>query len=719
MHADKQRGMRIDWRNGDPGLGFISHAGTIFLTLLMLLTVVPVAGQESSSELAFARKLYDDGLYLLAADQYRDFVLRNPTSSLADQARFMVGESFFAQNDLAQAGEAYRELLAEHPQSPFVSQAWYRLGSCLRQTGSYSEAAEALAQARGLEADASWADQALFEMADALRQAGEPDRALEAFDAMAKEYPQSSSMDQAHMARGEILVDIGRLSLARAAFQMAERTAVDAGAKAEARYRESKVLAMLGNESEAMALLSQLLEGEWQSIYADSGLFFLGNLRLDHGMYKQAAEVFAELGSRDRDDDLAENAELRRATALRLARDYRGASSVYRDWLVRYPRSQRAPQAKLELANCLRALGEMDSAVMVLEELSREIEDAQQEPRVWQDLGDALREMGKFDRALSAYREALDQYAQTAPADSLLLLTARILELDLKRPQAALRVYRSLPTQYPQSSYNDDAAFAQGRCHQASGEDQEALRAYRIFAQEYPLSSLYPLAQTKISYLSRYKVPEEPLALEAMVNLQDQLAADSLSAQEMDLRLAEIYFRHLKNYSRAASALERYLQKHAGSPLAEEALFQLAECHRAMAEMAEMEGDTQAAVEARRKLAGTCRQLLMDFPGSPWADRCALEVIADVLRNSDSQGDDYWADQLGLYDSFVHTYLQSAWRGFAYLRMAEAQTELTGDEGLALGKADSLLVIIGQTDRQGTWADTAAARRIQIARRRG
>ena len=83
----------------------------------MLLTVVPVAGQESSSELAFARKLYDDGLYLLAADQYRDFVLRNPTSSLADQARFMVGESFFAQNDLAQAGEAYRELLAEHPQS--------------------------------------------------------------------------------------------------------------------------------------------------------------------------------------------------------------------------------------------------------------------------------------------------------------------------------------------------------------------------------------------------------------------------------------------------------------------------------------------------------------------------------------------------------------------------------------------------------------------------
>ncbi|MCK4271780.1 tetratricopeptide repeat protein, partial [bacterium] len=138
---------------------------------LLLLSFLAVQGhsQDAPQELAFARKLFDDGLYVLAAEQYHDFALANPSSPMAVQARFMVGESYFANGDLAEAEEVYREFLAQDPRSHFASQAWVRLGTCLSKAGHFSDAAAAFSRSGRLDPDGPWAAPALFGMADALR----------------------------------------------------------------------------------------------------------------------------------------------------------------------------------------------------------------------------------------------------------------------------------------------------------------------------------------------------------------------------------------------------------------------------------------------------------------------------------------------------------------------------------------------------------------------
>lgn len=697
----------------------LMSAGLACVLLFLGFLAVPGQGQDLPSELAFARKLYDDGLYLLAAEQYRDFAQKNPTSPQAAQARFMVGESFFAQGDLVQAEEAYREFLAEHPQSQVASQAWFRLGTCLSQADHFSAAAAAFSRSRQMEPEGPWASAAQFGMADALCKAGQEGRALEEFDFFLKRYPQSPQCHEAHMARGEILLALGQLNQARAAYQAAAQQAISSEGLARARFREGQILALQEDEGGAIDLLSFLVEQEPTSMYADSALSLLGDLHLERGEYLEAAKAFGTLASRLGTDELAERAGFREAESLRLAADHGGAISSYRRWLARYPQCQMAPEAKLGLAQSLRALGDLDSAAAVLEELARRAGEEEWGPRAWKKLGDTHCERGKPSRALEAYREFLRRYPQSPQADSLHFRTAQILEVDLNRPRAALRTYQTLFFLYPHSRFADDADFAAARCHEASGEYGQALQAYLVFVQEHPLSSLYPLAQERIAYLSAYRVRDESAALEALVGIHDHLASGSLKVPEMDLRLGEIYFRYLKDFSKAIMVLERYIQKHPDSPLADQALFQLAECYGARAEMLRIEGNPEGAAQAQSAATEACRRLLRDHPQSQWADRCALQVIADLLRESDSQSGDSWLDQLDLYGSFLNTYAESGRRGYAYLQIGRAYLGLAAQDPSSLARADSVFAIILDLHPHSPWADTAAFQRIGIAQRRG
>lgn len=723
IRSGRVKEKRARWGKREPDR--VMAAGVSFLNSMLICAVlfwafliVDASGQDLPPELAFARKLYDDGLYLLAAEQYGDFALARPDSPLADQARFMVGESFFAQGDLVQAKEAYRKFLAEHPQSPFAHQAWFRLGTCLSRVGQFPDAAAAFIRSRDVEPGGPWASAALFGLADALYRAGELSRALEELDFYVEQYPQSPQAYQAHMARAEILTGLDQWSKARMAYQAAAKQADGPEALAKARYREGRGLVLHGDEQSALSVLLPLVEEEPSSVYGDSALWLLGELHQNRGEYRKAAEAYGALASGMGADDLREWSGFREAESLRLAADHRAAISAYRRWLVRYPLGQKAPEAKLGLSESLWALGELDSAAAVLEELTREAGEAPWGAQAWRKLGDVHYEMGKPGRALDAYREFLQRYPQSPQVDSLYFRTAQILEVDLKRPQAAIRTYGVFSSLYPQSRFADDADFAVGRSYEASQEYEQALEAYLLFAQEHPLSPLYPQANKRAAYLKAYRVPDEGRALQEMVNIQDQMASGSLSAEDVDLRLGEIYFQYLKDFPRAAVALERFIQKHPHSPLLSEALFQLGRCHRAHAEKLEIEGNFAAAARAQSAAVEACRRLLKDHPETDFADQCALQIIADLLADNASQSDNRWQDQLDLYASFLNTYGESHWRPHAYLQMGKAFRELAAQDQRYLAKADSVLIIISNQYGHSSWADTAALWRIDIAQRR-
>ena len=702
------------------GTGHLRLPSIAWGVLVCLLAAVGSSrAQTESSDLDFARKLYDDGLYLLAADQYEDFIRSHPDHPLVSQARFMVAESYLYQGNIEAAEEGYGEFLQQYPEDPLVPEVWFRLGGCLLQMGRYQEAVNAYEQSIQISPQGERTPEALFGQARALRRDGQLVEALEKLEVFNRQYPQDPNIHSVQLTRGEILEDLGRLNQAAVAFQSAGRTAQTADDRSRAGYRQSRVLVASDQDSAAIVVLERVIRADSISIYADSALIRLGDLYMASGLHRPAARTFGLLQERSSDPGLVEQGGLRQAEALERSGQPDAAAEVYRQWLEDHPDSPRRALAELGMADLLERAGDTDAAAALLEDLIRRTGDDPWGIDAWLRLADLQRRRGHSERALTTYRRFLNRYPGAVQSDSIAFLMARIQEQDLGRPLAALRTYQDLSTGDPGSRWAERAAFAVGRLLENAQEYEKARETYQIFSQEHPHSPLYPRAQERIEYLSAFRIPEEPLALEAMVDIQDQLASGRLSEEEVDLRLADIYLRHLRNFDRAAAALERFLDRHAGSPLTDQALHQLSRCHDRKAEMLLADGDFSGAEREKEVALRSCRRLLRDYPNSQWTDDCALRVIADIVEEAETDSLPAWKDRRELYETFLRTHPNSEWRPQALLRVAETLWKPGTGDSLMLSRADSVLVLI--TDHHGlsAWADSAAWHRVTIAHQLG
>lgn len=113
-------------------------------------------GGAEANEGSGAQQLYDQGYALFHQKRYaeseqhfRQVLDRYPSSSLADNALFWIGESRYARGDLSSALAAYSSTLEQFPNGNKASHALYKAGRCLEALGRPSEAAEAYEELKG------------------------------------------------------------------------------------------------------------------------------------------------------------------------------------------------------------------------------------------------------------------------------------------------------------------------------------------------------------------------------------------------------------------------------------------------------------------------------------------------------------------------------------------------------------------------------------------
>jgi tol-pal system protein YbgF len=75
------------------------------------------------------------GRYAMALQGFRDFVQRYPALELTDNARYGIGECYFAQSQFDSAATAYALVDSLHPQGDKVPAALYKLALCNEKLG--------------------------------------------------------------------------------------------------------------------------------------------------------------------------------------------------------------------------------------------------------------------------------------------------------------------------------------------------------------------------------------------------------------------------------------------------------------------------------------------------------------------------------------------------------------------------------------------------------
>jgi tol-pal system protein YbgF len=119
--------------------------------LLPIGKAVPDTGLAAKPTAAYSaedyKKAYDAAYleitrrsYDLAVTGFREFIKKYPGSSLADNAQYWIGESFYAQKKYREAAAEFEKVIAQYPNQDKVPAAMLKAGLCHQDMGDKAKA---------------------------------------------------------------------------------------------------------------------------------------------------------------------------------------------------------------------------------------------------------------------------------------------------------------------------------------------------------------------------------------------------------------------------------------------------------------------------------------------------------------------------------------------------------------------------------------------------
>lgn len=137
----------------------------IFLFLVLLPGLLISQTGSGVNSFVFAKKLYEDGMYDLAAEQFHRFAEQNPANPKAAEALYFAGLSYFNINEYQKAKKELLYLILKFPDAPELDQAQFKIAECFQQSGELSSAANAYRQVQAFYPRSPLAEPALFRSA--------------------------------------------------------------------------------------------------------------------------------------------------------------------------------------------------------------------------------------------------------------------------------------------------------------------------------------------------------------------------------------------------------------------------------------------------------------------------------------------------------------------------------------------------------------------------
>jgi len=173
---------------------------------------------------------------------------------------------------------------------------------------------------------------------------------------------------------------------------------------------------------------------------------------------------------------------------------YPVARRVLDRFVVEYPNDTRIAPAMLLLGRSRLALGEPQRALDAFRRLRAiaTLPAQQLEGRFWE--AESLYRLKQYAAARSAYDDVLSKDAASALAPEAMYGLA-LCELELKRPEPAIKAFRDLLNSWPEHSTAGSATFYLAQTLADQKRYAEAVPLLTPFAARYPKSKLVPDAQ--------------------------------------------------------------------------------------------------------------------------------------------------------------------------------------------------------------------------------
>lgn len=517
------------------------------MAIILLAVQFSFASENpGTDDYLYARKLFEERYYDLAAEQLERCLRDYPSLTDADEAQFLLGEAYLRSGDPDRARAAFLRTAIVYPESRRAPEALYKVGESLETAGRFREAAQAFERVQGFYSGSELAPKSMSRAATLFTIAGDTLHADDLTNLLIERYPDSPYASISRLNLANRLVEQGEY---RSAIQflnwVATRSGMDSLA-AEAWNNLGRLYKRrfeLGSAREAYQTCIDRFPTLYPAAKARLELAGIENLR---GSQDEARRIIAPL--------LASSLPELRIEALIICGDAEYLRANYEEALAFYDSAASGShESMLKAAWTTEMLGRRKSALDRYTKLA----GAPGTIGISAKTRAAILafDLGQPDRAANFWSRLLDDpnYSDNTGRVFLELARARA-EARLEGVAAAAD---SILRENPESPFLDDALFLAARASFRKGDYQDALNRYQILIDKCPASTFRESAESGIEFIRNFHLRGEKL-IERMAELSS-LPQNRTNPVRWALDWGDFYLDEFKDPVKAADQFDRVL----------------------------------------------------------------------------------------------------------------------------------------------------------------
>lgn len=558
-----------------------------------------------SNDFSYALKLYNEGFYDIAAQQFSVFINRYPKSDQLAEARFYLANSYFKLNNFENARIEYQSLAVGFPKSDRAPEAWYKVGECYQRLNQLEDAARAFETVKILYPENALAPGALIRASEILLTLGKIEDAQKGVQEFLDRYPDAPEYPQGRILYGKILAGKHQFQRATNEFKKALESARDPEGIAEAKWQLAKLDQTLGFNDRAIATLQEILDMRLSAETVFRISRSLARAYMAKGEFKSAIQFLSKqipaISDRNRKNQL----QLLLAQNYFLSGDYYSSEKSIENVLGQPLPDSLKLRANFYLAFSLLRSDKPREAIPILQKLvdaaATHPDTEYIEPALAMLVELHMRE-GNQVQAQTILRRLQERFKEDGIGEQLHIRLIRMLLKD-NALSAALEELSRFSSLYPRSNFRDDLRFEIGRSFFKLGQFERASAYFQEVAEKFVCSEKSDSSLIYLRYLDQFASPTGGMAVNKLAHLIGRIVADE-DKNQLRYELGVIYASDLKDYTEANQLFSMVLQSTADSSLVGKTYYYLSESllKQHLQEAFFRQADTSGLTEAKDAL---------------------------------------------------------------------------------------------------------------------
>lgn len=548
-----------------------------------------------------------------ATTWYRRYIQLTEGREEERLARYGLGWVYHKQGVYHWAADAFGEAVTSDDE--LSRKALYYKAVNHKLSGRYDTALESFERFSGMFESGDWVEKAYYEWAVILYEIGDHVSAIERLLYVVRNISPLEHPGEIYTLLGEAYFANAEYTRAIAAFEQAEESGiVTPEVQLQARFQRAWVLFENRAYDEAQPVFERVYTQGRDTEIGQEALFWSAESYFNEQRYEAAADRFRLFLNNDMarsiDPQLTAAARYSLGWSYFMMEDFEQAIGPFRAFLNNYAEPEIAMfpydiDAQLRLADAHFALRRYDEARDLYDQASGF--DRSADYASFQIASSYYRDDQTF-RAVRRYRSLIEEFPNSAFGEQAQYSIGYIYLLSENYAQA-IEEFEDTIRRFPDSRWAARAQFNIGNAHYNAREYEEAITAYEKLLDNYPESDLIIEAIDGIQFSQEAAGMEDTSTerLEAFIARNPRAG----TADQLRFRQAGSLM-NAGDYEAAINAYEQYIRTTNNERRVAEARYEIAEAYR-------QSGDTEAAIEAYRFVAD-------EFPNRPQASRALLEL---------------------------------------------------------------------------------------------